>query len=296
MKILIAGANGFVGRYLKKTLENFGHEVWGIDCASRSHDVLAVDICDTIKLHEALREARPDMVYHLAAVSQVGSGEASIVYKININGTLNLLEGCVALEKMPKFVFISSSQVYGIVPDDMQPIDEKATLNPVNHYGASKAAGEMLVRAFACEYGLEYIIFRPFNHTGPGQSDYFVVPKIIKAFKEGAQSIKLGNIYAERDFLDVRDVVRAYTLVVDRFIHGAVFNIASGKTVCIYDVVQKLIEITGRQIQIETTDEYLRHNDIVKAIGCANTIYNFFGWKPEIDFDRTLRDMLSTDQ
>ncbi|NMB64225.1 MAG: NAD-dependent epimerase/dehydratase family protein [Spirochaetes bacterium] len=292
MRILITGANGFVGRYLKKELDGYGHEVWGIDFSSQSHDVISADICDNGKLHDTLMKIQPEIVYHLAAVSQVKSDDVSLVYKININGTINLLEGCVSLKGKPKFVFISSSQVYGSVPDDMHPIDEKAPINPVNHYGASKAAGEMLVRAFGCEYGLEYVIFRPFNHTGPGQNEYFVVPKIVKAFKENNSAIKLGNINAVRDFLDVRDVVRAYTMIVDRFTNGAIYNIASGKPIRIYDIVQKLIEITGMQMKIEATEQYLRPNDILKSVGSARNIQDMLGWKPEIDFITTLKDML----
>ncbi|MCX7680023.1 MAG: GDP-mannose 4,6-dehydratase, partial [Spirochaetes bacterium] len=210
MKILITGINGFVGKHLREILTQLSYQVWGVDYISQSEEVFSVDICNKLQMEEIVNRIKPDCVYHLAAASFVDDQNVDAIYDVNVKGTLNVLASCCTLDKLPRFIFISSSQVYGNVPDELQPIVEDMPLNPVNHYGASKAIGEMLVKLYSTEYGLEYVIFRPFNHTGVGQNEIFVILKIIKAFKENLRCIELGNIDVERDFCDVRDVVRAY--------------------------------------------------------------------------------------
>jgi len=293
MKIFITGICGFVGTYLSRQLIEEGHDVWGIDCASASPKVNLVNLCDRDALLTLMQKVKPDYVYHLASVSRVGgTGESSLLYRTNVDGTRNLLEVCACLENKPRFIFISSSQVYGNVPIEQLPVTELAPISPVNHYGASKAAGEMLVKAFGCEENIEYVIFRPFNHTGPGQSEYFVVPKIVAAFKNNMDSIKLGNVNTARDFSDVRDVVRAYTSVTKNFPAGEIFNIASGKTGKIVDIITMLEELTGRKMIVECQDSLLRKSEIVKTYGAFDKIKNILGWKPEIHFSKTLEDML----
>ena len=293
MKIFITGILGFVGTYLSMQLIEEGHDVWGIDRTSAHPNVSSVDLCDKDLLLDVMQKVKPDYVYHLAAISQVViKGDTSSLYRINIDGTRNILEVCALQEKKPRCIFISSSQVYGNVPEEGLPITELTPINPVNHYGASKAAGEMLVKAFGKEEGLEYVIFRPFNHTGPGQNEYFVVPKIVAAFKNGKDSIRLGNVNAERDFTDVRDVVRAHTSVTKNFPAGEIFNIASGKTVKIVDIIIMLEELTGRKMIVECQDSLLRKSEIVKTYGSFDKIKNILGWKPEIKLSKTLEDML----
>lgn len=293
MKIFITGILGFVGTYLSRQLIKEGHDVWGIDRASAPPKVSSVDLCNKDVLLDVMQKVNPDYVYHLAALSQVGiKGDTSLLYRINIDGTRNILEVCALQEKKPRCIFISSSQVYGNVREEDLPTTEMTPIDPVNHYGASKAAGEMLVKAFGKEEGLEYVIFRPFNHTGPGQSEYFVVPKIVAAFKSGKDSIRLGNVNTERDFTDVRDVVRAYTCVTKNFPAGETFNIASGKTVKIQEIITILEVLTKRKIIIEHEDGLFRKTEIMSMYGSFEKIKNYLGWEPKIEFSKTLEDML----
>lgn len=294
MKILITGINGFVGKYLHVTLVRSGHEVWGIDCASHSKNIFAVDICNKLALQEILDKISPKVVYHLAASAYAGSDKRNEIYTTNVDGTRTLLEVCVGLSVIPKFVFISSSQVYGSVPENMLPIDENMLLNPVNHYGASKAMGEMLVKAFHAEYDMDYVIFRPFNHTGPGQSTVFVIPKIVHAFKCSGSTVELGNVETARDFCDVRDVVRAYTMVLEHNVSSATYNIASGKAYSIKAIIYILKAMTGKNVNIDIKESFIRKNEIMKTVGSYYKIQSELGWEPTITLENTLQDMLNS--
>lgn len=293
MKVLITGVNGFVGKYLRHRLCALGHQVWGIDYVSNGDGAYVVDICDGEAVECVLKETMPEYIYHLAAASFVPLANYKRIYEVNVDGTLNLLRACCKLPTLPRVVFISSSQVYGNVPKQMQPIGEHMPLNPITHYGASKAMGEMLVKAFFAETGLEYVIFRPFNHTGIGQSEVFVIPKIVKAFKEGAPIVELGNIDVERDFCDVRDVVRAYAMVLENWKAQEVYNVSSGKAIYIKEIVEKLTIITGRKIEIKVTSAHIRKNEIMHAVGSYEKIKKELGWEPTISIEETLRSMIN---
>ncbi|OFY47407.1 MAG: hypothetical protein A2W85_01725 [Bacteroidetes bacterium GWF2_41_31] len=293
MKILITGINGFVGTYLKKELISMGHDVWGLDIETHSDKTFGANLMDEKAIDAVLMKIKPDYVFHLAAIANVDHSNKSLVYDINFRGTLNVLNSCIQLKKIPRFIFISSSQVYGNVPEDILPIDEYCPVNPVNHYGASKAAAETIVKTFSYEYGIEYVISRSFNSTGPGQTDKFVVPKIVNAFKKGDNTISLGNIDTIRDFTDVRDVVRAYAGIVEHFKNGETYNIASNKGITIRNIIDKLIHISGREITIEKKDFLVRNSEIQSNIGSADKIKLDTGWEPQFNIDETLRCMLT---
>jgi nucleoside-diphosphate-sugar epimerase len=294
VKILVTGINGFVGSYLRQTLAERGHEVFGIDIKSNDAAVLSVDLMNQQVVSETVLSINPDAIIHLAAISQVDFKNPGIIYNVNVTGTANLLTACAGLSHPVKFLFISSSQVYGNVPENELPITEDFPIAPVNHYGASKAAGEMLVRAFGCEYGLQYMIFRPFNHTGPKQTINFVVPKIVAAFKEKKSTIELGNINTIRDFSDVRDVVKGYVSAMENFQNTSIFNISSGKGISIRGVVDLLKEITGRDIDIDEKVFLKRLNDIASVIGDNTRIKSELMWKEQFGIRETLQDMLKS--
>ncbi len=293
MKILITGINGFVGRYLSRELSASGHDVSGLDTSSDSENVIAADITDEKSLTAAVKQISPDCVFHLAAVADVDRDDKTLMYDINIGGTLNLLRACASLDRHPRFVFISSAQVYGNVPEERLPINESFPVCPVNHYGAGKAAGEMIVKAFSAENGLEYVIFRPFNHTGPGQSERFVVPKIVNAFRRGDEAIELGNIHTIRDFTDVRDVVRAYVEISGNFRNGEIFNVASERGVCIADVIEILERISGRKMRVVKKEHLVRKSEILSVIGNAKKLKRAIGWSGRVGFEETLSDMFN---
>ena len=292
MKVLVTGINGFVGQHLKRELEIHGHDVRGLDVISANAKVFEADILDALRLNKALKDTGPDAVIHLAAIASVDHRDPSALYNVNFNGTVNLLNACRDLEKKPDFLFISSSQVYGNVPADKLPIDETFPVNPVNHYGAAKAAAEMAVMAFGAEYGLPYVIARPFNHTGPGQTDRFVVPKIINAFSERTEFIELGNIDTVRDFTDVRDVVKAYVSIIENFISGNVYNVSSGIGVTVAEIFEMIKKISGHNMNIKKRELLVRGNEIWSVIGNSSLLRETTGWRPEILIETTLRDML----
>lgn len=238
MNILITGINGFVGSNLRHMLESKGYHVCGIDVRSRDSSVHAIDITDQVAVMQCVEKLAPDFIFHLAAISHVDYTNPSLLYSINITGTLNLLTAASHLIKKPGFLLVSSSQVYGIVEDPSRPISEQEPIKPVNHYGASKASAEHLVQVFHHEYGLPVSIARSFNHIGRGQDPHFVIPKIIKSINEKKTDIQLGDLSVIRDFLDVRDVGDAYIRIMEDFKDGSIFNIASGKGYKLSDLVE----------------------------------------------------------
>lgn len=294
MKILITGISGFVGNYLNLELTSRGHDVWGIDTSSNSEKTIAADLLNSSLLNSAVSDVSPDCVIHLAAIANVDHSNPSMIYDTNFNGTLNLLSSCSRLSSKPKFLFVSSSQIYGNVMENQLPIDETFPVNPVNHYGASKAAGEMIVKAFGSEYDFEYVIARPFNHTGTGQTDKFVIPKIVNAFKRGDKSIELGNINTIRDFTDVRDIVKGYSDIIENFKTGETYNIASGKGIKISGIFEMLKEITGQQMVIIQKDYLVRQNEIRSVIGSTDKILSDIGWKCRIELYDTLKNMFDS--
>lgn len=293
MKVLLTGINGFVGTYLKNELIARGYDVWGVDVESTSDRTFGASIMDENALLSIFRQVEPDYIVHLAAIAEVDQLNESLFYDINFRGTLNVLNSCLRLKKIPRLVFISSSLVYGNVTVDSLPIDESFAINPVNHYGASKAAAEIAVKTFGAEYGLEYVIVRPFNHTGPGQTEKFVVPKIVNAFKRGDSTISLGNINTIRDFTDVRDVVKAYTTIIDHFKNGEIYNVSSGKGITIRDIIDKLNHISGRLITVDKKEFLVRKSEIKSIVGNAQKLKNDLNWEATISFDDTLYSMLN---
>jgi len=273
-------------------LTSLSYDVWGIDVESTSNKIFKADILNEKKINEIINQVSPDFVMHLAAIAYVDQPNKSQIYDVNIKGTINVLNACIRLKQKPRFIFTSSSLVYGNVNKDYLPIDESFPIEPVNHYGASKAAAELAVKTFYYEYNLEYVIFRSFNSIGLGQSNNFVVPKIVNAFKRGDKSIALGNIDTIRDFTDVRDVVKAYASVLNNFNNGRIYNVASNKGITIKEIIEKIKEITGKNIKIEKKTFLVRKSEIQASIGVANKIMNETGWKPSYNLDDTLKSML----
>ena len=293
MNILITGINGFVGSILRVSLGSKGHQVSGIDVRSNDERTRAVDITDYAAVMRHVKELAPDIIFHLAAISRVDYANLSLLYNINVNGTLNLLTAAAQLENKPAFILVSSSQVYGIVGDADQPITEQAAVKPVNHYGASKASAEHIARVFHYEHGLPVAIVRPFNHIGRGQDPHFVIPKIIRAVQEKKGEIELGNLSVVRDFLDVRDVVDAYVRLMEHFPDGGTFNVAGGTGYRLSDLLHLILEISGAPLSVKQSDTLMRKNEIVKAIGDSSALQTLCGWRPAHSIRETLEWILS---
>lgn len=293
MRALITGINGFVGTALKQLLEARGHRVFGIDIRSSGEDVHAVDISDQAQVTRCLEMLSPDSIFHLAAISKVAYGNPSEIYSINTTGTLNLLNASLRLSPKPRFMLISSSQVYGIVPDDQQPINEQAPINPVNHYGASKAAAEHIARVFNYEYDLPVILVRPFNHIGRGQDPHFVIPKIFRTIREKKNEIELGDLSVIRDFLDVRDVIDVYIRLMEKAPAGTVCNIASGQGYRLSDLFSMIQELAGVSLSVKKIDILLRKNEVRTSIGDSSLLRNILQWQPAYTIQDTLKWMLA---
>ncbi len=293
MNIVITGINGFVGTILRRMLEEKGYGVTGIDIRSNDGNVHAVDITDHDAVIECLHKVAPDFIFHLAAISRVDYTNPSLLYAINVTGTLNLLTAASRLATKPRFLLVSSSQIYGIVEESCQPISERSPINPVNHYGASKASAEHLVKVFHHEYGLPTTIVRPFNHIGRGQDPHFVIPKIVKAIKDKNSTIQLGNLNVMRDFLDVRDVCDAYIRIMEDFKDGSIFNIASGTAYKIAELVEIIQEIAHIKLNIEHSDSLFRKKEIVKSIGDSSSFKKQYNWEPSYSIRDSLEWILS---
>ncbi|MBN1495783.1 MAG: GDP-mannose 4,6-dehydratase [Spirochaetes bacterium] len=293
MNVLITGINGFVGSTLRHTLEARGVRVYGMDLRSGDDAVHAVDITDQDAVKQRIDALRPDFIFHLAAISRVDYDNPSLLYRINVTGTLNLLIAAARCLTRPRFILVSSSQVYGIVPEERQPIGERMPMMPVNHYGASKAAAEQIARVFHYEYGLPVAIARPFNHIGRGQDPHFVIAKIIRAAREKNLDITLGNLSVTRDFLDVRDVVDAYVRMMEQFPDGGVFNIASGIGYRLSDLLETIQDISGVRFNITRAEALLRKNDIAMSVGDSTAFRQSHDWSPAHGIRETLEWILA---
>src|SRR3974390_2344033 len=204
---LLTGANGFTGRYLEPALQLRGYQVARLD----SDGDVPCDLTDRATVERTVLQARPSVVVHLAAVTFVAHGDPEDFYRVNVLGTLNLLQALTKLRQAPVMVIIASSaNVYGT--PDVGMLEESMCPAPVNHYANSKLAMEHMVRTWFNR--LPIVITRPFNYTGPGQADHFLVPKIVKHFKERAPVIELGNLHVSRDYSDIEDVVSAYAALL----------------------------------------------------------------------------------
>jgi len=293
MKVLITGINGFVGTILRQLLEKKGYDVYGIDIHSNDSRVHVVDITDQNAVMQCLNDLSPDFIFHLAAISRVDYTNPSILYDINVKGTLNLLTAAINVTSMPRFLLVSSAQVYGIVEDSKQPIIEQAPIKPVNHYGASKSAAEHLVQVFHYEHGLPSTIVRPFNHIGRGQNPHFIIPKIVKSIKDKKKEVELGDLTVIRDFLDVRDVGAAYIMLMEKFNDGGIYNIASGTGHTLMEMVNLIQEIAHVTLHIKHSNSLFRKNEIVRSIGDSSAFKKDYNWQPQYSIRDSLEWILS---
>jgi GDP-4-dehydro-6-deoxy-D-mannose reductase len=302
MRILVTGITWFAGRHLTRELMEAGHDVWGLDHVS--HDDPAsvaghttADLRDRDGLTEVIRTVRPDACVHLAAASSIPEAEQDpdTVLAVNIRGTINILEAVAAGAPAARVLVVSSSQVYGPAAS-IDPIAEDTELAPHNMYAISKAAADMAALARARHTGLDVVVARPENHTGPGQSPRFVVASFagqIRAIRDGqaAPVVHVGNLDSVRGFTDVRDVVRAYRLLLDKGTSGSAYNIASGRHIQIGNVLDTLCRLAGVSPVIEVDIGRFRPSDTAPVLD-TRRLRETTGWAPAFGLDETLADML----
>jgi GDP-4-dehydro-6-deoxy-D-mannose reductase len=293
---MITGGDGFVGRWLAVDLRSAGHEPIPL-----GRD--ALDVTNHRQVEAALGAVNPDAVVHLAAVSYgpEASKDPAAAFRVNVGGTVQIVE-CVRQRPRPPAVLIpSSAEVYrSPAPEDL-PLSETAPLQPRGTYGLSKAAQEGVALAGAAQYGLRLVITRSFNHVGPGQRPDFVVP----AFALGAldlrlkrkEAIRVGNLDVRRDFTDVRDVARAYRLLLEGLaaggLHagGIVVNVASGRSIAIREILESLCRRAGVTPLTTVDPTLVRSDEPLDIKGDTSLLKALTGWQPEIGLDRTLDDV-----
>src|SRR5579884_4543225 len=280
MRALVTGASGFVAGWLIRHLRDSGDAVVGID--------ESIDIGDGDALRRAVTDAAPEAIYHLAAFTHVGRSweEPREVFRVNAVGTLELLLAARECPRPPKVLLVGSAEVYGVVKPDQLPVTEESPLMPVSPYAASKVAAEYLGVQAHLGYGLPVIRVRAFNHIGPGQHPGFVVPafarRIVEAVAQGRRSLSVGNLSARRDFTDVRDVVRAYRLLVERGEPGEAYNVCSGRDVSIEEVARRMLDLAGADLELVPDPELQRPVDVPVLLGDPGKLRAATGWEPEI--------------
>lgn len=302
MRFLVTGAYGFVGRYLIAELRQAGHQVVGYDAGPAPADLRDIqaesgDVRDAEALRSVIRRTAPDACVHLAAMAFVpaGASDPQSMIEVNILGTIRLLEAFRKESPGTRLLVVSTAQVYGLAPRPA-PIREEDCLAPDSIYAISKAAADDTARLYARQYGMDVLVTRPYNHIGPGQSPIYVVSAFAKQVREiaaGAPSeIKVGNLDSFRDFTDVRDVARAYRLLIERGQTGEAYNLASGSQVRIGDILDRLCTQAGVRPRI-TRDPLLYRPNTESPILDIRKIRDATGWEPLISLDQTLRDILS---
>ncbi len=292
MRSLITGGRGFVGHWLADHLRGLDDQVVVVD-----HEV---DVTDPDALLSAFTAAAPDVIYHLAALTHVGQSwdEPLRVLEVNVVGTGAVLAAARQCGSDPKVLVTSSAEVYGAVTDPLSlPLTEASATAPLTPYAASKLAAEALVVQAGLGHGQHVIIVRPFNHIGPGQRPDFAVPalakRIVEADRRGASTIPVGNMSARRDFTDVRDVVRAYRLLVEKGEPGSVYNVCSGRDVSIGEIADRLLDLAGTHLAFEVDPALVRPVEVPVLRGDPGRLMADTGWKPEIPLEQTLADVLA---
>src|SRR3989339_749674 len=310
MKSLISGINGFVGSYLAETLLKQGHEVFGlikpgtntsiIDGIKNRIKLFPVDILDYKALSAIFDSIIPNFVYHLAGATSVKESliDPLNCFRINVNGTLNLLESIRLKNVQCKILLASSGEVYGNTKRaDGLPLTENDATYPQSPYAASKVAVETLAQSYAKSFGLKTIIVRPLNHIGPRQSDVFFLPTLAKQIAEIENNkrldlIEVGDLHNYRDFTDVRDVVRAYALLMEQGQLGEIYNICSGNVMLLKDIVDALLRLSGKKMTIQSDQHKFRNNDRINvSLDCAK-IKAHTGWEPQYLIETSLIDIL----
>lgn len=292
MRALITGAGGFVGTHLVKHLAESGDTVIETD---QSTD--GVDITDADAVAGLLSETRPEVIYHLAGWADVGGSWAAptTAFRVNAEGTLNVLLASVS-SKVERVLVVSSADVYGAVAERDLPIVETTPLRPVSPYAASKVAADFLGLQAFLGRGLGVLRVRAFNHLGPGQTDKFVASALASRIAhnelDGTDVLPIGNLSARRDFTDVRDVVRAYRMLVANGTPGEVYNVCSGSDTAVQELAEKLLSGASRPMRFETDESLLRPVDVPVLRGDHTKLTEATGWEPIIPLAQTLADLL----
>ncbi|MCX6993491.1 MAG: GDP-mannose 4,6-dehydratase [Kiritimatiellaeota bacterium] len=305
MRVLVTGANGFVGRHTVHDLQQAGHTVSGFDLSNSpanqpTLDIHAGDIQDKDAVNEVVAQTRPEACVHLSALSFVPEGwrNPEALFSINLLGTIHLLEAFRRLSPGARILVVSSAEVYGLCPRP-RPVQEDDLLDPDNPYAISKAAADRLALLYARQHGMMVMTVRPYNHIGPGQAPHFVVASfaaqlvaIASRQTQAPAVLKVGNLDSRRDFSDVRDVARAYRLLLEHGQPGRAYNLCSQQTTTIRAILDQLCDLSGAHPAVEVDPQRYRPAGERPALDTTR-IETDIHWKPEIPMSTTLRDILA---
>lgn len=307
MRVLITGAAGFVGRHLAAHLfAEGGHEIWGLTRARRVIEgldsrmrLVVADLREKESVDEAVQRVRPQAVYHLASQASVARSLADPLDTIlnNVVGQVNLLEACARHAPEARILVVGSNEEYGLTRPDELPISEAKELRPISPYAVSKVTQDLLGHQYFATRGLQVIRVRPFTHTGPGQANLFVTPAFARQLAEMERGqrehrMRVGFLDGQRDFTDVRDVVRGYRLLIERGEPGDVYNLGAGVPRSVRSILDGLLELTTVRPVVEIDPSMIRPLEMPVMYADCSRIYAATGWKTEIPFEQTLRDVL----
>ena len=288
-RVLVTGASGFTGHYVCKELEQQGFEVVALT-QDGSLDGERVDICSYKDVLKCISYTRPESVIHLAAIAYVAHGAPNDFYRVNVEGTLNLLMALEATNCIyGTVVLTSSANIYGNAYQD-RAITEDCAPQPVNDYAVSKLSMEYMSRLHMDK--LPMVIVRPFNYTGLGQNDNFLVPKIVKAFKERREVLELGNLNVSRDFSDVRDIAKYYARIVTMKMKNQTLNLCSGRSVKIKEIIRICECVTGHKLEVKSLNFLKRESELMRLKGNPKQLMNLCDYKPKHTIEQTLSWML----
>jgi len=303
MKALIIGAAGFVGKHLITHLKSLG---WEISATRLPHEEIKddipnyeLDILNQASIRSLLEQIRPDYLFHLAAQSSVALSweKPALTVDINIKGAVNLLEALRGMQNPPRVLLVGSGEEYGYVLPEELPIRENTLMRPGNIYACTKVAQDLLGQLYSRAYKLEIIMVRAFNHTGPEQLDTFAVAHFCKQIAEIEAGLRtpviyVGNLSSLRDFTDVRDIVKAYALLIQKGKAGEAYNVGSGKAVAMQEILEIALSFAKTNVKVEQDPALIRVSDTPAIQADISRLTGVTGWKPEIPLRNTIADML----
>ncbi len=309
-RALITGIGGFAGSYLAEHLLEKGWEVTGVErggvpltALDNIVERISVEECDIVNAGDVARafeKLAPDTVFHLAATSFIPSAENApqLAFDVNAKGSLNILDACRQRLPRSQIVVISSASMYGMAPQEAMPLGEKRPPNPMDFYALTKLCAEEISLYYHRVHALPVVILRPFNHIGPRQSQSFVTSSFASQIVEiergkRAPVLNVGNLSAARDFTDVRDMVRAYGLAVEKCNPGETYNICSGRAHKIREILDRMLKLTTVRIEIREDPKRFRKVDVPLLYGDCTRFMRETGWKPERPLDKTIEDILN---
>jgi GDP-4-dehydro-6-deoxy-D-mannose reductase len=291
--LLVTGGGGFVGSTIRAAAAKGDFAGWSLTAAPAG-----LDLRDPAAVNAWVGSERADGVIHLAAQGFVPRSfeDPQETFDINLGGTLNLVRALSAAKFSGRLIYVSSGDVYGLVPDEALPVDERRPPEPRNPYAVSKVAAEQLVLMWHRTFGLDAVVVRPFNHIGPGQSPNFAVASFaaqIVAIERGAPAVlETGDIDTTRDFTDVRDVVRAYEAILEQGVAGSTYVVASGREYRMRTLIEMMCELVGVAVELKQDASRMRPAEQRRMVASAALLTKHTGWAPTVPIRQTLNDVL----